>query len=519
MNDFQQFLTAGTLGFYQSCEVTELFLCRKDDKAIFNFYTLVVFEEKPYVARNEHYITRIKASDTYSLSIMRYHLTLAETQSRYEQLSSTGTWGADKVAISQTGRLKQLPPQFVPAQSGLRLNGVLKNNFHTGSHLLEFFDEEKTHLAFLLKQESLPEFNRLCAEITSLLPLQFATNRDRVGNLLFQFPVTLLHIDSKATDTGDGIQTKITWHPSCTAPPDCFLVAEALSDGIYMGSCIQSLQQGTAPTLTIGNLDQASTIKLWRQDPNLLLYSSQSVYSFGLRLAINFQQTEPRVFTVDGQSQRIAVTSDHPTPIQPGAANYRTFISNNLYETEKKRLEQTLSFKQYNGQIPNALEDLRVLIRQKGQHGVFLWDPFLNAADILRTLYFSTHGGVPLRAIGSINATVKKVYHLRDLSIADIIADYRQQFTSPTNNNHLLNLEFRIQHDQFGWPFHDRFLIFPGHDLTRPQVYSLGISVNSYGTHHHILQEVSHPQPVVDAFLELWDQLTDTTCLVWKSPQ
>ena len=89
---------------------------------------------------------------------------------------------------------------------------------------------------------------------------------------------------------------------------------------------------------------------------------------------------------------------------------------------------------------------------------------------------------------------------------------------NPNHNNHFLNLEFRIQHTNFGWAFHDRFLIFPSGEMKRPQVYSLGTSINSYGDNHHILQEVSHPQPVVDAFNELWDELNNPNCKVWKFP-
>lgn len=105
------------------------------------------------------------------------------------------------------------------------------------------------------------------------------------------------------------------------------------------------------------------------------------------------------------------------------------------------------------------------------------------------------------------------------MSAAEIIAEYQVTLDNPNHNNHFLNLEFRIQHTNFGWSFHDRFLIFPSGDLKRPQVFSLGTSINSYGVNHHILQEVSHPQPIVDAFNELWNELQHSDCLVWKFPK
>ncbi len=159
------------------------------------------------------------------------------------------------------------------------------------------------------------------------------------------------------------------------------------------------------------------------------------------------------------------------------------------------------------------------MIREKDENGVYLWDPFLSSTDILKTLFYSKTAGVHLKAIGSISNTVKMVYRQKDKSVSEIIAEHKSILDNPNHNNHLLNLEFRIQHSSYGWAFHDRFLIFPSNELKRPQVYSLGTSINSYGNTHHILQEVSHPQPVVDAFNELWNELNHPDCLVWKFPK
>ena len=41
-------------------------------------------------------------------------------------------------------------------------------------------------------------------------------------------------------------------------------------------------------------------------------------------------------------------------------------------------------------------------------------------------------------------------------------------------------------------------------------------SVNSLGNKHHIIQSVEHPQMMIDAFEELWNELDAPECLVWK---
>jgi len=49
--------------------------------------------------------------------------------------------------------------------------------------------------------------------------------------------------------------------------------------------------------------------------------------------------------------------------------------------------------------------------------------------------------------------------------------------------------------------------------------WSLGTSVNSVGTAHHILQKVDNAQLVVDAFTDLWELLGGQDYLVWKRPR
>lgn len=227
---------------------------------------------------------------------------------------------------------------------------------------------------------------------------------------------------------------------------------------------------------------------------------------------------EPRFFELDNEVQKVTVSSSQRGKSRKGDLNYTKYINSNLYEVEKRQLEKSLSFKQYRTGQSSGIEDLRRLIRDKDKNGVFLWDPFLTPNDILNTLFFSPSGGVPLKAIGSINKTVKDVYTNKGINVEKIIEEYKKSLDNPNHNNNFLNLEFRVQHTNYGWGFHDRFLIFPGSLSDRPIVYSLGTSVNSFGKSHHILQEVSHPQPVIDAFNELWEKLNNPNCIVWKYP-
>ncbi len=286
-----------------------------------------------------------------------------------------------------------------------------------------------------------------------------------------------------------------------------------------MGATIEEYNKTEHQVVNIGNLDQINNIKIWRKEPSLILSTFSGTYIKDFNLNMGLISPEPRIFEIEGNVLEVQITNNNLGNKKIEKANYTKYITNNLYDAEKKHLEKSLSFKQYKGRVQNSLKDLQLLIQQKGENGICIWDPFLSPADIFKTLYYSTHGGTQLKAIGSINDAVKNVYQLKGKTVTNIISDYQKAFDNPQNNNHHLNIEFRIQHTNFGWGFHDRFLIFPSGNLKRPQVYSLGTSVNSYGNNHHILQEVSHPQPVVDAFNELWDELNHNECIVWRFPK
>jgi len=518
--DFKILTTTGNIAFYESCEVTEIFLCRKSDRAIFNFFTIAVFEEKPYDGYNQTFLgKRISINDDFSLGVQQYWLTIAEAKTKFNILKDQNKWSADGTNFSQFPQLKYLPKQYIPSIEGNRINKVLKNNYHSGSYIIEFFDEVKSNLDFLLNIESLSKLNEICSKIKEVVPIDLSVVRDRIGNFVFQFPITIIESHSRALSTWDGVVINFAWHNSIFNLPDCLIQVESTLDKNYMGSIIEEYNKTTKQKIIIGNLDQINHIKIWRKEPSLILSSFSGSYLRDFHLDMMIVNPEPRLFEVDGIMQQIEIASSDKRNNKKNNISYTTYINNYLYDAEKKQLEKSLSFKQYKKGGVDGINDLRELIKQKDKNGVYIWDPFLSSKDILKTLFYSTTAKVPLKAIGSINDTVKMVYQKKGKSVADIITEYKSVLDNPNNNNQLLNLEFRIQHTNYGWAFHDRFLIFPSDELNRPHVYSLGTSINSYGENHHILQEVSYPQPVVDAFNELWDKLNHTDCLVWKFPK
>jgi hypothetical protein len=519
MSDFEQLLQPGILGFYQSCEVTQLFLHDNKSKTITNFFILACFEEKPYSELNHVFLgSPYQIDKTTSLCMQRYYLDLPQAIKVYDELKSKKKWDYSGDTALQLGKLKHLSKQFIPTTEGNRLNYALKNNFHSGSYISEFFDEEKAQLKSILEKD-VKQFDALNDHIRKHVPLDLSVVQDRLGNIVFQFPITIVDVSTRSFKTSDGIELSFAWHKNITTPPDCNIQIESVLDGNLLSAVIEAYNKSSDQKVTTGNSDSINNVRIWRQKPSLMLSNFSGTYVKGFNFDMNMINPEPRIFTLNKTPVKLEISSaDRSSSTKD--THYTTFINAQVNKAEKRALEKRLSFKQYNNaEHDAALADLRKLIQAKGGQAAYLWDPFLTAEDIINTLFFSTTSGVPLRAIGSIDKTVRRVYKYKSQTPKQIIARQSRLLDNPANNNYGLNLEFRMQFGNHGWSFHDRFLIFPGDSINATHVYSLGTSINSFGKKHHILQEISYPQPVVDAFNDLWNQLNKPDCIVWKYPK
>ena len=95
-----------------------------------------------------------------------------------------------------------------------------------------------------------------------------------------------------------------------------------------------------------------------------------------------------------------------------------------------------------------------------------------------------------------------------------VVKEQQEYFLSHSNNLKV-KLKFLGQHDNYGFKFHDRFLILvPMDSSIIPIVYSLGISVNQLGASHHMIQKVADPRLILHNFELLWNELDRKECLI-----
>lgn len=519
IRDFELLTKKGNIAFFQSCEVTQIFIHERGVNKPVNLYTLITFEEKPFHSRNESFLTKkneIRIDADKSIGIIRYWLSIKDIIITYKKIKDENVWVLNEDFEIPLPELKHIPKQYVPSNESQNLNSVLKNNFFSGSYIIEFFDEKKESFSNLINRSNLKQFNKISDSIKKKVPINLSLVSDRVGNIIFQFPIKLLKVGINRNSTDDGYLINYKWHQNLKSLPNCYAKLSSKIDNVVLGNIISEYNKQSNQEYISGNLDQLNHLEIIQKDTGLILHSGH--YSGGLNFsfASSIVDHEPRVFLIDGKKEIVRVSG---TGLSNGitTTKYTTQIHNRLYTAEKNKLIENLAFKEYrNGQVEQALNDIRELIRKNDKNGVYLWDKYISVKEIFSTLYFSPTKNVELRVLGSSKGL--KVESKKNLDA--IINEQQIQFNNPEHNNRGLNIEYRIQRENFGWDFHDRFLIFPAgnNNSEKPKAYSLGASINRLGNTYHIIQEVSHPQYLIDAFNELWDSLNDPKCLVWKYP-
>ena len=159
-----------------------------------------------------------------------------------------------------------------------------------------------------------------------------------------------------------------------------------------------------------------------------------------------------------------------------------------------------------------ALDFLRELIEKYGKNGIYLWDPYLNAKDLLETVFFSPYANSPIKALTGLKIASQEN---KTLSYK---ADLANEINQAIRQASWLNLTFVNADRSKVGDFHDRFIIFPQAIDEPVRAWSLGTSVNSLGKSHHIIQEVEDGQIIADVFEEMWDQsINDEDNIIWKS--
>ena len=516
--EFDKLVNCKSLGFYNCAEKITIFLKNKADDSVTNYFTIFVFDERFAPDYKKSFLTKklISISDSISVGIICDVISIEDAATYYETLCDN--LENNTVDIGQgtlnKGPCEFVPKVFVPANSTKTplINKVLKNNNINGSYIIEFFDVKKQP-STLINQAQLKKLNDTIYEI---IPIDLFTISDRIGNFIFQFPSINLKHHYKADKEGN-LNYSICVDKRLSGNINYQLMCESIFDDNIIGYGVEKI------------LSAENNIKIWIGDTGNIINTSIIDVNSGIFLtyqSTSFIQNFHFSFSIgmrfgrqreiyDAQNNIIAaldiVSNEKLDGPQNSPDKYMSIIERRQYKKRTNDLLNNLEIKQYGkvNRDNQAIEDIIKIMNKASSGKVYLWDPYLCAEDILKTWYYTKIFGLCLHAI-----TSSEIAKLQKVSLLEWREEQKEIFEK-RSNNYGIRLEFRCQHDNFGYGFHDRFIMIIN-EKEKPKVWSIGTSINSLGNSHHIIQEVQHPQMIVDAFEELWDELSDETCLIWR---
>ena len=517
-DDFEGLLTEGSVGFYNHAEIISIFLVKAGKS--YNFLTRVVFLED-----DEDDFKRINLTEDglrtinneVSLGIIQEKVNLSNSKDIFEDLVTNKIWRIhDNDGDLIIGDLDPLPKSFVPKLQDVPSNAVLKDNGDNASYIIEFFSKE-----FNILNLNNNEFKKICRIILEYIPIDLCFLTDRVGNILFQFPINLI---KKTRIKFDEVDVKITlqWHDLLETIPEVEVFININYDDNIIGHTSFS---GVIPEeidLKCGNSNGAPNVLIKSNESNLILYyTNEFLMNIGMKIGVNYTNGS-RTINIDDEVFDINLTSCETSQMGFDTLNHIMVTKDRKYDSTSHSLMDQKKFLQYGESgvdcRDEAITDIRSIIKENCRNGLNIWDPYATSEDILRTAYFCECANTHIKVINSFSHEKKDKYEvIKEKTISDY-EDFKNDETAILNsksNNKDINLEIRCQRNE-GWKFHDRFIIFPGSMRTKPRAWTIGTSLNSIGKSHSILMEVENSQNILDAFNKLWSELENS--VLFKYP-
>lgn len=538
-NDFDTLTKQGAIAFYKTAEIVSIYLLK--NRIPKNIFTIIIYDEDDFTSEREYLgNSPYNINNDLSLGILKKRIELQEAEELFNDLIDSNIWELDGIQL----HIDDLEPTrrfFAPRLADLPIRRVLKA-FNGSSHIIEFFSKGNI-LQELNEQRDL---EKVCEIVYDVLEIDLMYIKDRIGNILFQFPVTLVSTEAKIVSDNQ-IAIKSDWHPLLVELPKINIFINASFDDNIMGDNFFSGTLRNGITFFCRNVDNEARVYITKKEDGIFL-DFMDAFSRIIDVDLDLHGLyRPRTVRIGDNEESFSLRRCERVVAQIPTKPYQKRINDRRYDASIKELKNRKEFLQYGqgiNQRTEALSDIRQIIEDNCSNGVYIWDPYVTGIEILSTVYFCTCYNTEIKVITAFSNDIINRYHsylygncswgsiknlLKQLKnycskciklrnsnnkFDNWIRDRFEILNSNSNNNGI-NIEVRCQNVE-GWKFHDRFLIFPGSTIDKPRVWSLGSSINSIGKHHSILMEIQNAEAVLNAFNSLWDELENS--VIWRHP-
>jgi hypothetical protein len=534
MSEFEFLATPGHIGYYLSCRVTLLLLHKKATKENTLCFARFCMQTEPVTLAIGERKVRADIFEGHSYGIHEYDIPVEKAKLVYDGLITNKWKDPTDHIVTVESTFSQVERKYTGPNESYRENNFLARS-PNGSHWIEFFNEGKQTVrsiypSFMLDGLSMEQQavrqNKVMAWMDIVLDetgINFHKVQDRIGNIIFQFPVTILRSQVHPITENNEYPLTFDWHLQGGTVPPTIIAVQSSEENSLVDQGARSYTGGPIQSIPVRMTDTSLRIRVFRNEPDLALYEWSCDCE---RITGIFAELGPEPSII-----RKFVSEDGPAEVE---MSFRNGAFNPLHYVEHgkaamRKMNSKPSYRSFEaGQRSEALQYLRVLVQQTKSPEILLIDPYLGCDDILNILYFSREFNRPVRAIGDSGEDAENTQVMSGTLPASGAAASNAQkrmdrermaFAALPKDSHLgMQLEFRMRIGGNGFPFHDRFLLFPGSakDGVPAQTYSIGTSINSIGKQYHVVAAIEHPQEIIDMFNRLWGSLSDGKCLVFK---
>ena len=525
--------TYGNLGFYEYCEVVQVVLIQNG--ICHNYFTHVEFKSDDIFKKTiDEYVTKKPhtINSNLRLAIKRYNLNISQFIDIYLESFTSNEWKyendhviLDQVFCSGKKYIPEIDPTSGQYNLHIPLAWALYGTNFAGNYYIHELFSRKMNLNKLFDEKS-------CDKILSVLKsynigYDFNYLEDRIGNIVCKFNIEVMDMIPKKLGALNGIEYSIMFNKKNIRNLSLTLQILIEHDGlIYQNSIDTDFKDSI---IAIEPNQCKNTIFIIDNNTKLMLYSA--VYDYSI-LGDYSSEIIPDQFVVSRFGKRIlkAKNVNHEIELfnkQPIGAIYN--IDENNMVTERQ-IKNEIVFQKTKGYLfsyiqnehDKAVDDIKNITKNNilwDLEEILVLDPYLSVDDILETLVYCPKPNLRIRALCSYK-TIHENRETKDSACAEDIfsfienAKFRIDETLGENTD--IQLTYRTIINGNGFGFHDRYIILK-YDVNRTRVWSIGTSLNSIGSKHHIIQKVYDPEMILDIFEDLWIRTEENSCLIYSN--
>lgn len=534
----------GTVGYYTNCEVIQIILKDKKNEVYWNYFTHITFSKSYMEITERKWLTEKPKTINSSFQVMISKQIVSATDiiSVIDDAVHSQKWilGDDCARLDEVFLIDpRFVPETDPTGSVVSENTLVPleksfygSNFLGNYYILELFSTKKylnSVLSDLDKERIQKEIKaaRLQFDLYSLF--------DRIGNVFCKLPIEIIKHHSIKLSPERGVAGRFERSKLTDRNIKCYLTISAVNDHMIIKNKIFSFE------LTDDNPEYEYEIEPNRynnvvtvidQDTGVIYYSSEHNYTFGSDYYSTISQpkyviqpSSYRTISIDGTSHNIETVN------LSGIGEVS--IEKEIYEIEQrqnvwrdKQIKESNFFKSFeNGDEKIAFDTIKSIMNDKNLlwdlKEILMIDPYLSATDILKTVVYCKKQGIVIKCLtdlGTINKNKETRIEVDEESDRFLIA---KDFYATCLSNSIpvdtdIKMEYRTVHGNYGKPFHDRYIILK-YGINKCRAWSLGISVNSLGKSHHIIQIVETPSAVASIFDEIWKDTDCEECRIYSN--